>query len=70
MRMSQRSILAGKNQAIIIKAGFSVVVKGQDAEMVTAETKGRGVSQWIDAANQKLDGRGRRLANGCSLMYA
>jgi hypothetical protein len=38
--MTQRSILAGKNQTIIIKAAASVTVKGHDSEMVTVETKG------------------------------
>src|SRR6266508_4896063 len=38
--MTQRSILAGKNQTIIIKAGASVTVKGHDSDMVVAETKG------------------------------
>ena len=38
--MTQRSILAGKNQTIIIKAGASVTVKGHDSDKVTAETKG------------------------------
>jgi hypothetical protein len=39
--MTQRSILAGAHQTIIIKAGGSVTVKGHDSELVTAETKGR-----------------------------
>ena len=38
--MTQRSILAGKNQTIIIKVGLSVTVKGHDSDLVTAETKG------------------------------
>ncbi|HLO31561.1 MAG TPA: hypothetical protein VK249_20585 [Anaerolineales bacterium] len=38
--MTQRSILAGINQTIIIKAGASVTVKGHDSNLVTAETKG------------------------------
>lgn len=37
--MTQRSILAGKNQTIIIKVGASVTVKGQDSDLVTADTK-------------------------------
>src|SRR6266511_2428099 len=37
--MTQRSILAGKNQTIIIKVGASVTVKGHDSDRVTAETK-------------------------------
>ena len=36
--MTQRSILAGKNQVIIIKAGAGVTVRGHDSDMVTAET--------------------------------
>lgn len=38
--MTERSILAGKNQTIIIKVGATVNVKGHDSDMVTAETKG------------------------------
>jgi len=37
--MTQRSILAGKNQTIIIKVGASVTVKGHDSDMVIAGTK-------------------------------
>src|SRR5437867_3798455 len=37
--MTQRSILAGKNQTIIIKVGASVTVKGHESDMVLAETK-------------------------------
>jgi hypothetical protein len=39
--MTQRSILAGKNQLIIVKAGAGVTVRGHDSDMVTAETKGK-----------------------------
>jgi hypothetical protein len=39
--MTQRSILAGKNQTVIIKVGASVTVKGHDSDLVTADTKGR-----------------------------
>ncbi len=39
--MTQRSILAGKNQTIIIKAGGSITVKGQEGDRLLAETKGR-----------------------------
>jgi hypothetical protein len=39
--MIQRSILAGKNQTIIIKAGASISVRGHDSDLVSAETKGR-----------------------------
>jgi len=38
--MTQRSILAGKNQTIIIKVGGSVTVKGHESDLVTAESKG------------------------------
>src|SRR6266542_1248255 len=38
--MTQRSILAGTNQIIIIKAGASITVKCHDSDLVTAETKG------------------------------
>ena len=38
--MTQRSILAGKNQTIMIKAGASVTVKGYEGDLVTADTKG------------------------------
>jgi hypothetical protein len=37
--MTQRSILVGKNQTVIIKVGASVTVKGHDSEIVAAETK-------------------------------
>ena len=37
--MTQRSILTGKNQTIIIKAGASVAVKAHDNDMVIVETK-------------------------------
>ena len=39
--MTQRSILAGANQIIIIKVGASVTVRGHDGDMVIAETRGR-----------------------------
>ncbi len=39
--MTQRSILAGANQTIIIKVGASVTVKGHDSDLVTADTKGK-----------------------------
>lgn len=38
--MTQRSIFAGTNQTIIIKAGGSVTVKGHDGERVMAEGSG------------------------------
>ncbi len=40
--MTQRSILAGKNQTVIIKVGGSVTVKGQEGDRLVAETKGWG----------------------------
>jgi hypothetical protein len=39
--MTQRSILAGKNPDVIVKAGINVTVRGTDGEQVTAETTGR-----------------------------
>jgi len=39
--MTQRSILADKNQTIIIKVGASVTVKGHASDLVTADTKGK-----------------------------
>ncbi len=39
--MTQRTILAGTNQTIIIKVGTSVTVKGHESDLVTAETIGR-----------------------------
>lgn len=40
--MTQRSILAGTNQTIIIKVGGSVTVKGQEGERLIAEAEGSG----------------------------
>ncbi len=40
--MTQRSILVGTNQTIIIKVGGSVTVRGRDGEQLIAETKGMG----------------------------
>ena len=40
--MTQRSILAGTNQTIIIKVGGSVTVKGQEGNRLIAETEGAG----------------------------
>jgi hypothetical protein len=39
--MTQRSIFAGTNQEIVIKAGSSVTIRGHDSDQVTAETKGK-----------------------------
>ena len=56
--MTQRSILAGKNQVIIIKAGAGVTVRGHDSDMVTAETKGKwGVT--IERRAESQIGRAR-----------
>ncbi len=38
--MTQRSILAGTNPTVIIKAGASVTVQGHDSDLVMAETEG------------------------------
>jgi hypothetical protein len=40
--MTQRSILVGTNQAIIIKVGDSVTVKGQDGERLIAKSESSG----------------------------
>src|SRR5215217_7294397 len=40
--MTQRSIPIGKNQTIVIKVGASVIVKGHDGDLLTAESKGWG----------------------------
>jgi hypothetical protein len=37
--MTQRSILVGKNQTIVIKVGASITVRGHDSDTVLAETK-------------------------------
>jgi hypothetical protein len=37
--MTQRSILVGKNQTIVIKVGASITVRGHDSDRVLAETK-------------------------------
>src|SRR5690349_20065131 len=55
--MTQRSILAGRNQTIIIKAGASVTVKGHDSNMVIAETKTWGVS--LERRSESQIGRAR-----------
>ena len=39
--MTRRSIFAGINQSIVIKAGDSVTVKGHENDWVMAETKGK-----------------------------
>lgn len=40
--MTQRSIFAGINQTIIIKAGGSITVKGQEGDRLIAQTEGSG----------------------------
>lgn len=40
--MTQRSVFAGKNQTIIIKAGGSITVRGHESDLVTAEAKDMG----------------------------
>jgi hypothetical protein len=56
--MTQRSILAGKNQTIIIKAGASVTVRGHDSDLVSAETKGKwGLT--VDRRSETEIGRAR-----------
>jgi hypothetical protein len=56
--MTQRSILVGKNQTIIIKVGASVTVKGHDSDLVTAETKGKwGLT--VDRRSEMEIGRAR-----------
>ena len=54
--MTQRSILAGTNQTIIIKVGSSVTVKGQDGERVLADGTG-GLS--MDRRSESEIGRAR-----------
>ena len=56
--MTQRSILAEKNQTIIIKVGTSVTVKGHDSDLVTADTKGKwGVT--LERQSESQIGRAR-----------
>ena len=51
--MTQRSILAGNNQTIIVKAGASVTIRGHDGDRVMAETKGKwGVTVERRSASQ------------------
>ena len=57
--MTQRSILAGTNQTIIIKAGGSVTVKGQEGDRLIAETNGTGgltVDRRSEAGNRPRPG--------------
>ena len=55
--MTQRSILAGKNQTIIIKVGASVTVEGHDRDLVIAETKTWGVT--LERRSESQIGRAR-----------
>ena len=56
--MTQRSIQAGLNQTIIIKAGASVTVKGHASDLVTAETTGAwGLT--LERRSESQIGRGR-----------
>lgn len=56
--MTQRSILAGKNQTIIIRAGGSVTVKGHDGDLVVAETESKwGLS--VERRSESQIGRAR-----------
>ena len=65
--MTQRSILAGTNQTIIIKVGASVTVKGHDSDMVTAETKGMwGLT--LERRSESQIGRAR-LAAGDHVLF-
>lgn len=56
--MTQRSILAQKNETIIIKVGSSVTVKGHDSDLVTAGTE----SKWgltVERRSESQIGRAR-----------
>jgi hypothetical protein len=54
--MTQRSVLAGKNETIIIKAGGTVTVKGQEGDRLVAESTG-GLS--VDRRSAAEIGRAR-----------
>src|SRR5688572_12888095 len=56
--MTQRSILAGTNQTIIIKAGGSVNVQGHEGERLLVETKGAG-GLTVDRRRESEIGRAR-----------
>ncbi len=56
--MTQRSILAGRNETVIIKVGASVTVKGHDSDLVVAETG----SKWgltVERRSESQIGRAR-----------
>jgi hypothetical protein len=51
--MTQRSIFAGKNQTIIVKTAGSIIVRGHEGDMVTAETdEQRGLTLERRSASQ------------------
>lgn len=56
--MTQRSILAGKNQTIVIKVGGSVAVKGHEGDRLIAETQGMG-GLTVDRRSEAEIGRAR-----------
>lgn len=58
--MTQRSILAGKNQTIIIKVGGNVTVKGHDSDLVTAESKDMG-GLTLERRSESQIGRARAV---------
>ena len=56
--MTHRTFLAGTNQAIIIKVGGSVTVKGHDSDLIIADTRDKwGLS--IDRRSEAEIGRAR-----------
>lgn len=56
--MTQRSIFAGTNQTIIVKAGGSVTVRGHEGERLIAETNGAGGLS-VDRRSEAEIGRAR-----------
>jgi hypothetical protein len=54
--MTQRSILVGKHQTIVIKVGGSVVVRGQEGERLSAESAG---SLSVEQRSESEVGRAR-----------
>ncbi|MFZ1040361.1 MAG: hypothetical protein WCA79_14950 [Anaerolineales bacterium] len=59
--MTQRSILAGTNQTIIIKVGGSVSVKGHDSDLVMAETRGSRWGLTLERRSESQIGRARAV---------
>src|ERR671924_113035 len=55
--MTKRSILAGKNQTVIIKVGGSVTVRGHDSDQVIAESKVGSVT--LEQRSKSQIGRAR-----------